>query len=149
MSDINFYHLTQSSVENVLRVLLTKSLSQDKRVLLYGQDTNYLKRLDAELWENPADSFLPHGLDIDDSPETQPILLTNKEDNLNEASFLITLEGCSTDFALTFERCFDIFDGRDEAQVAQARKRWKNYVEKGEKPSYWKQNADGKWEKAK
>lgn len=150
MADISFYHLTHSSVVDALRSLLGKALESDKQVLLYHNDVAMLKMLDDALWEHPADSFLPHGLDSDEAPETQPILLTSKEENLNEAEFLFTLDGCEPDFAAQFERCFDMFDGKDEQAVGRARLRWKAYASNADNSlHYWKQDGQGKWKKEK
>lgn len=149
MADISFYHLTQSRLEDALRALLGKALSNDKKVLLYGQDLTQLKQLDAALWESPADSFLPHGLDTDDDPEFQPILLTNKEENLNEAEFIFAINGASRDFCTQFERCFDIFDGNNPDEVNKARGRWKDFSATDAQLHYWKQVEGGKWQKEK
>ncbi len=149
MADISFYHLTQSRLEDALRSLLNKALENDKKVLLYGQDINQLKQLDAALWESPADSFLPHGLDSDDEPEFQPILLTNKEDNVNAAEFIFAINGASVEFCTQFERSFDIFDGNNPQEITKARQRWKDFSATDAQLHYWKQVDGGKWQKEK
>jgi DNA polymerase-3 subunit chi len=44
-----------------------------------------------------------------------------------------------------FERCFELFDGNDDAAVQAARERWKNYKEAGHITTYWQQGERG-WE---
>ena len=46
-----------------------------------------------------------------------------------------------------FKRCFELFDGRDEAAVADTRERWKAYKAAGHAVVYWQQTASGGWEK--
>ena len=46
-----------------------------------------------------------------------------------------------------FERCFELFDGRDDAAVTESRERWKAYKAAGHAVSYFQQTAAGGWEK--
>ena len=47
-----------------------------------------------------------------------------------------------------FERCFIIFDGRDDTALTMARTRWKALKDQGASLAYWKQSDAGRWEKA-
>ena len=47
-----------------------------------------------------------------------------------------------------YDRCFIIFDGRDEAALTGARVRWKALKDQGAALAYWKQSPEGRWEKA-
>ena len=46
-----------------------------------------------------------------------------------------------------YKRCFELFDGRDDAAVADARERWKTYKAAGHAMAYWQQTDSGGWEK--
>ena len=43
-------------------------------------------------------------------------------------------------------RCFELFDGRDEAAVELARSRWRSYREAGHDVKYWQQDPGGAWQ---
>ncbi len=48
----------------------------------------------------------------------------------------------------SFDRVFDLFDGKDSAATDAARARWKHYKDQGLTLSYFKQTPAGGWEKA-
>lgn len=147
MTEVSFYHLTSSSVEIALPSLLKKALQNNKKSLIVIPEDNILKKLDKHLWEYKTDSFLPHGTSNDSFAENQPILLSSNEENSNNSEFLFALKGASSEFIKRFERYFDIFNGFDENEVIEARKRWKKYKEDGFNLIYWKQDSNGKWQK--
>jgi DNA polymerase-3 subunit chi len=45
-----------------------------------------------------------------------------------------------------YERCFELFDGNDEAAVEAARARWKEYTDAGFGLAYWQQGPGGGWQ---
>ena len=76
------------------------------------------------------------------------ILLTDAAENPNGAQALFIVDSAELGETEGFDRCFIIFDGRDEAAVAEARTRWKTLRERGANLAYWKQSSEGRWEKA-
>ena len=76
MTDILFYHLTESKLEDALPPLLDKSVERGWRVVVQTADEARRDALDTHLWTYRADSFLPHGTDAADFAADQPILLT-------------------------------------------------------------------------
>ena len=60
---------------------------------------------------------------------------------------LFLTDGAQSDKMATYERCFELFDGRDEDAVARARQQWKAYRDAGHTVSYWQQTDRGGWEK--
>ena len=79
--------------------------------------------------------------------EKQPIWLTAGQDNPNKAEILISTDGVKSEDFRAFERCLEIFDGRDEEAVVLARARWNFFKEAGCTLTYWRQKEDGRWEK--
>jgi len=149
MTEISFYHLTSSTVEVALPSLLKKSLDSQKKSFILIPEESSLKKLDKHLWEYQADSFIPHGNSKDSFAENQPIILSNEENNINNSNFLFALRGASSEFVKKFERYFDIFNGSDENEVKEARSRWKKFKGEGFDLVYWKEDANGKWQKEK
>jgi DNA polymerase-3 subunit chi len=142
-----FYHLEQSSLEEVLPELLEKTLSRGWRALVRAADDDRLKALDASLWTWREDSFTPHGRASDDHADRQPVLLTTEDANANDAQCLFLLDGVVPVDVGAFERTIVLFDGQDESAVQAARRLWKREAGEGRPVSYWRQSPDGGWEK--
>lgn len=146
--EVWFYHLERSSLEQALPELLEKTLARGWRALVRVRDSERLERLDDWLWSWRADSFLAHGRDGEPEAERQPILLTSELENRNAAQALFIVDGAELGPLDGYERCLVLFDGRDEAALAQARTRWKQVREMDVVAAYWRQNEGGRWEKA-
>lgn len=146
--EIWFYHLERSTLEQVLPGLLEKTRERGWRALVRAADERLIDEIDERLWTWRDDSFLPHGLASGADAERQPILLTDSSENPNGAQALFIVDGSELGDTKGFERCFIIFDGRDETALAGARVRWKSLKDQGAELAYWKQSPDGRWEKA-
>lgn len=146
MSEIGFYHLQKSPLERVLPKLLEKTLEAGKRAVVAAGSVERVEALNALLWTYGGGSWLPHGSARDGNAEDQPVWLTAGDDNPNGATFLFLTDGRDGPVA-DFERCFELFDGNDEAAVQAARERWKAYKEAGHTLTYWQQTDAGGWEK--
>ena len=146
MTDIGFYHLTDTPLERALPKLLEKVLQSGKRALVKAGSEERVESLNATLWSYRQDSFLPHGSLRDGNAEAQPVWLTAKDENPNGASILILSDGAVSESIASFERCLEMFDGNDEAAVAEARLRRKSYQEAGHICVYHQQTESGGWE---
>jgi DNA polymerase-3 subunit chi len=142
-----FYHVTQSPVEAVVETLLTRALSQGWRVELRGVSPERMEWYDQKLWLGPEDSFLPHGLAGGPHDALQPVLLTLSPTPEGRQA-VMTLDGAEVSAAEVAgaERVWILFDGRDEAAVAQARTQWKALTGAGARAQYWSEES-GRWEK--
>ena len=147
MTDISFYHLTSSTLDDALPKLLEKALQGGFKVIVRAASDLEAERLCHLLWTYDPDSFLPHGTVKDGSIEQQPIYITAGEENPNGAKLLVITNGLQLNDANGFDRVLDIFNGADEEQLAAARLRWKNYTVQGTGLAYIQQNSAGGWEK--
>lgn len=145
MTDIGFYHLTRSGLEQALPQLLTKTMQAGKRALVVLGSDKRVASIDDLLWTFDKSSWLPHGSTKTESPADHPILLSTDDENANSATFLFLADGGGSDRVADYERCFEIFDGQDDDTVAAARERWKTYKDAGHSLTYWQQ-TDGGWE---
>ncbi len=146
MTDIAFYHLQRSNLEAVLPKLLGRTMDAGKRAVVIAASEERAESLNSLLWAQDPGGWLPHGSATDGHAEDQPIWLTTKDENPNNATFLFLTDGVSGASLEGYERCFDLFDGRDEDAVAAARQRWKTLKSEGHDLTYWQQNEQGKWE---
>ncbi|SES88419.1 DNA polymerase III subunit chi [Paracoccus homiensis] len=147
MGNALFYHLTRSPAEQLLPVLIGKSLQAGWRVELRGADPTRMQRLDDHLWR--GEGFLPHGLAGGPHDPRQPVLLTVAgQAAANTPSCLMALDGVQVDPAecTDLERCCIIFDGGDQAATARARDQWKALTGAGVTAEYWSEES-GRWER--
>ena len=147
MTEIAFYHLEKSPLDQVLPKLLEKTLGAGKRALVLAGAEQCVEALAGLLWTYEQGAWLPHGTEQDGSPEDQPVWLTAADDNANGAEFLFLTDGATSAHIGDYERCFELFDGRDAAAVDAARGRWKSYGADGHDLTYWRQTGAGGWEK--
>ena len=146
--EIWFYHLERSTLDQVLPGLLEKTRERGWRALVRAADTRLLEDMDERLWTYRADSFLAHGRASGADADRQPIILAETTENPNGAQALFILDDAELGETKGFDRCFIIFDGRDEAALTAARVRWKALKDAGATLAYWKQSPEGRWEKA-
>lgn len=146
MTEIAFYHLERSALEDALPKLLEKTVAAGKRAVVIMGSPERVEALNAHLWTYDPESWLPHGSAADGAPEDQPVWLTAEDENPNGAQYLFLADGATCASVAAFERCFELFDGTDPAAVQAARARWKAYQEAGHTLAYWQQTERG-WAK--
>jgi DNA polymerase III subunit chi len=150
VTEIRFYHLEQRRVDQALPALLEDALKNGRRVLVRTSSDEMVAALNDRLWTYDDASFLPHGAAGDGDPMTQPIFLTSGLENPNAATMLVKLSGAETaETDGAFDFVVLMFDGRDEAALSQAREEWRRLKNRGGTISYWRENEEGAWEKAR
>jgi len=148
MTDIRFYHMEQSTLDQALPAIATKAWQSGSNVMIRVPDGAEAQRINDLLWGCQPTAFLPHGVDGDKNPDRQPIWITAEDENKNEADILILTHGCiMTDDIDKFKMCCEMLDGRVEDQITAARARWKEYKDQGHDLTYWQQDDQGKWNK--
>jgi DNA polymerase-3 subunit chi len=146
VTDIGFYHLTRTPLERALPKLLEKVVGAEKRAVVRAGSTERVDFLNMALWTYDAASFLPHGTAREGDAAEQPIWLTEQADRPNDAQILILTDNVTADDVGDFERCLEMFDGRDKEAVEAARTRWRGYSDAGHSLTYWQQTERGGWE---
>lgn len=147
MTEVLFYHLTESNLETALPGLLEKSVERGWKVVIQAGSQERIEALDAHLWTYREDSFLAHGATSDGTQSMQPIWLTAEQDNPNGANIRFMVDGAVPDDLAGYDRAVYMFDGHDNDAVLQARERWKIEKEAGFDLTYWQQKPNGGWEK--
>ena len=147
MTEVSFYHLERQSLDQVLPKLMERVIGAGLRAVVLAGSSERVERLNALLWTYDDASFLPHGARADGNLAEHPVFLTTEEENPNGATVLAVIDGVKPTYIGDFDRCLDIFNGNDEADVADARERWKKYKADGHEVVYWQQSPQGKWEK--
>lgn len=147
MSRVDFYHLQNQTLENVLPKLVEKAYATGKSVKIKIGNLERVEFLNALLWTYDDTSFIPHGSKKDGFAEQQPIWLSADDDNPNRAELLFLVDGARLDMPLAdnYSRIFNIFDGNSESAVTQAREFWKQLKAAGHEIFYWQQDTNGRW----
>ncbi len=146
MAEIGFYHLLATPLERALPRLLERARAQGYRIVIRAASSERIEHLSALLWTYDDASFLPHGSARDGNAAHQPIWLSDRIENPNDAAMLVLVDGVETADLAAFTRVADLFDGNDPAAVDAARQRWRAATAKGHTLTYWQQSETG-WEK--
>lgn len=139
---VDFYQLGGTAADGIIASIAAKLLDEGQRLLVVSTDEGALARLDRQLWDQGAASFLPHGLAGGSDDTAQPILLSQGTDAPNRARNMLIADGEWRDAALAYDRAFYLFD----AETLQgARLAWKLLSgREGVERNYWAQE-EGKW----
>lgn len=147
MTEIRFYHMQTQTLDEVLPRLLVKAYSMEKQIIVRTENDQEAERLNKHLWTFHPQYFLPHGAKKNGNADLQPIWLTAKEENPNEAKILFLTSGTSWDELEQFDLVCELLDGFDAAAIKAGRQRWKAYKDAGHDLTYWQQNEKGGWDK--
>lgn len=147
LTEIRFYHLQRTTLEQALPVLLEKSIERSWRAVVMARSGERVEALNGLLWTYRNGGFLPHGSAEDGNASLQPIWLTEADENPNDANVLFLTDGAVSENVGIFNLCCELFDDSDAETVTAARGRWSAYLEAGHHLTYWQQNDSGGWEK--
>ena len=143
--EINFYQCDESLVKSIAPLML-KILEENKKALIFSRDATQTKEIDDGLWSYGKNKFIPHVLVSDKNfvMERQPILISNKTENSNQADYLVLSEEVDEKFLSDFSRIFYFYD---VLNIESAKKAATNYKKIASKFNSYKKE-DGKWIKA-
>lgn len=152
MTEILFYHLEQRPLEQVLPVLLQKSIERGWQCVVQIGNSDKTAALDKALWTFGDESFLPHGRYVEDGENNHPILLCSGQNsaeinpNAAEARFFVygAVPDAQTSTINSYQRLVFMFSGHDPEAVSAARLAWKS-LSSDHQTTYWQQDASGKW----
>ena len=147
MTEISFYHLLHMPLERALPKLIEKVLESGACAVIRTGSTERAEVLNDVLWTYHQDSFIPHGTVGDGNAPLQPVWITPDEENPNGADILVLTDGAESDDVSQYRRCLEMFDGRDETAVTEARRRWAAYKDAAYELAYWQQTEGGGWER--
>ncbi len=146
MADVLFYHLEARPLEDVIPVLLEKTLERGWRAVVEVGSAEHAQALDAHLWSYRDDSFLAHGLAGGEADALQPILITTGTENPNGAVCRFFVDRAVPQSSSGYERIVFMFSGHDPDAVAEARDAWRA-LRADNAVTYWQQEPSGRWTK--
>jgi DNA polymerase IIIc chi subunit len=150
MTTVNFYRVAGDVnlfLYNFLDQLVYKN---GKKILLYSDSLEKLKKLDDKLWEigkNGA-NFLAHSLYSDKNSQCkyEKVLLCDKFVNFNQANYLLIsnfVNNCS--FLNHFEKVFYIYTNSSVKNLEQAKKSLEGYQDLDYEITINTRDESGKW----
>ena len=141
---VDFYQLGVAQPDGVIAAIAGKLLDDQQRLLVVASGDGLLARLDRQLWDQGAASFLPHGLAGGADDTAQPILLSTGTDAPNRARNILIADGEWREAALAYDRAFYLFD---EGTLEGARLAWKLLAGREDaERNYWALE-EGRWVK--
>jgi DNA polymerase-3 subunit chi len=141
---VDFYQLGAAQSDEVVASIAGKLLEAGQRLLVVAGDEGTLARLDRQLWDQGAASFLPHGMAGGADDAAQPILLSTGTDTPNLARNILIADGEWREAALGYDRSFYLFDADT---LEGARLAWKLLAgREGIERNYWALE-EGRWVK--
>ena len=150
LRQIYFYHLMNGTLEATVASLAEKAQGVGKKLLILTSEQQASALSDA-LWAHNPNSFLAHGLnqqEMEAAKWASVWIATNPFDNPIEAEFILLTFGLTPEKLDSFERVFNLFDGRDEEAVIHARQQWKIWsAEEAVACRYYNQSENGKWQR--
>lgn len=143
---VDFYHLTMTSLDRALPQIAAKVVESGARLLIVSARDDQRAELDRLLWTYRPDSFLPHAQAGAGDDARQPVLIAEAVTPANGARHVALVDGEWRDAALAFDRAFHFFE---DSHIAPARNAWRELAGRdGVERRYWKQNDAGRWEQA-
>ena len=129
MTEINFYQI-DDVITKSLAPLLIKVTDEKKKALIHCADAAKFKEIDDSLWSYGKYKFVAHATLADKELAEfgwtrQPIFLVNKEENINEADYLVLTGEASEGFISKFARVFYFYEARDGDAVKKFSKQFK------------------------
>lgn len=146
MTEVRFYHLERSTLDQALPAILTQAYNKGMKALVKFNDQDQLAQANDTLWSFHPDSFLPHDIETTPNPAQQPILLTMADENKNDATLLVLINDTVSESLEEFELCCRIFDGQNETALKASRQEWTSLKDTGHVLKYYQQTSAGKWE---
>ena len=149
MTETLFYPLDRRSLDDVLPGLVEKSRARGWKALIRADTADRADAIDTVLWTYDEESFLAHAQVGDGEATLQPVLITVEEGNPNSAEIAFYVGGAGpSDWSGVGDlaRIVLVFEGRDDAALANARAAWKEAKAAGHDVTYWKETPSGKFE---
>ena len=91
MTEVRFYHMTRTPLDQALPQMLEKTLERGQRAVVLAGSEARVEALSARLWTYHDRAFLPHGTVKDGRAERQPVWLTVADAAPNRAEVTLSL----------------------------------------------------------
>ena len=147
MSEVYFYHLTQTRLEVALPKILERALSADWSVELRIGIKAEEEPISDAIWKGPDESFLPHCSEDNDKLYDHPIVLSKSPlSEVRDCLIVVDQAELQENEVEKFKRVCLLFDSQNEVELTKARASWKSLSDAGVNTVYWAEDQ-GTWKK--
>ena len=147
MSEVFFYHLTQTRLEVALPKILERALSADWSVELRIGVKSDVEPISNAIWKGPDESFLPHCSEDNGNLHDYPIVLSKSPlSDMRDCLVVIDQAELQKNEVEKFKRVCLLFDSKNEIELTKAREAWKSLSDAGVNTVYWAEDQ-GIWKK--
>ncbi|MDR1031821.1 MAG: DNA polymerase III subunit chi [Holosporales bacterium] len=140
------------AVDRICAALLEKVFGTGARAVVFSPFIERVRALDSLLWTFRPGSFVPHGSSESASqPTVQPIWLTDRQENPNNAQILMLVDFCEAlgDADITmlgFSKVIYIASGSDADGPCKL-KSLCDGISEPDSAVFWRQGKNGDWQK--
>lgn len=157
MIKINFYQTQSEDLAKTLCKISEKCYYSNSNTLIITENEDYSNSIDKSLWTYSKKHFIPHATTNDPRPNDQPILITTKPENLNNAEIIvfinpakqIILDFLAKNSQLELDQITKIIFIFDDTNVVQASE-IKNIIDTSKiyvyETSYFIKTINGTWQ---
>jgi DNA polymerase-3 subunit chi len=141
--EISLYHVMTGGLIPAIIRLLEKVYLTGQRCVFFSPLEERIASVDKALWTFSTNAFIPHGDKSLGFCHRQPIYLTEKFENLNNAQVAVIVDTLDYKNYDNFEKVIIIFEEEEQGRGVPLYSDLKNHVKN---VTYWKQSTQG-WEK--
>lgn len=127
---VDFYMVGEHKTpENIITILANKAYQAGWRIGIHSHDASLLNILDQQLWQQPANSFMPHTVIKSSRCQSceEPIMLFNQApDDIDSLDYYINFTHKLSDYKNENGRLADIILFNESSRVA-GRERYTHY----------------------
>ena len=126
-SKVTFYNVkTNAAKLQMICSLVSDAFQSQQKLLIAVPSPEAAAYIDQLLWRMPEDSFIPHL--ISEQPTPEPITIAvNPTQNLNQAKILLNLLPSASTLADQFTTIYELFDETDPTKALQSLQRQEKY----------------------
>ena len=108
LHQFDFYHLRNGDFAKPAILIAEKALFNSAKLLILAPESK-ISDLSIRFWSDKTDSFLAHGMGIDDVSDFAPIWLSSiADDNPISADYVMLTNGSFLEDFSTFKRVFNL-----------------------------------------
>jgi len=100
-----------------------------KKILIRVANAAVANFVDELLWKEPKNSFLPHA--VKSAPTPERVVITNKQDNLNQAEILVNLTHYPVKDYKVYEKIIELYDTSAPDKELNSREKQQAYETHG------------------
>ena len=113
--------------------------------MIFIVEAEEVEKYDELFWSFSTNKFLPHGTENDSEEYYKYLLITAKNQNINNSEILIAKQEVSDELAQQFKKVIYVFDEDNNSAKIFKAKYESEKLAKPKNTKFWLQDEKGKW----